>query len=116
MLHLAHRELERLVLDRDTLHFKQSVSVRYAQLIYDGLWFSTLREALAAFVDDTEKEVTGEVRVRLYKGTRRGHRPALAAQPLPPGPGHVRRGHGLRPRRTPRASSASSACPSACAP
>jgi argininosuccinate synthase len=68
VLHLAHRELERLVLDRDTLHFKQSVSVRYAQLIYDGLWFSTLREALAAFVDETEKEVTGEVRVRLFKG------------------------------------------------
>ncbi len=68
VLHLAHRELERLTLDRDTLHFKQSVSVRYAQLIYDGLWFSALREALAAFVDETEKEVTGEVRVRLYKG------------------------------------------------
>jgi len=68
VLHVAHRELERLVLDRDTLHFKQSVSLRYAQLIYDGLWFSALREALAAFVDETEKEVTGEVRVRLYKG------------------------------------------------
>ena len=68
VLHLAHREIERLVLDRNTLHFKQSVSVRYAQLIYDGLWFSTLRQALAAFVDHTEKEVTGEVRVRLYKG------------------------------------------------
>jgi argininosuccinate synthase len=69
VLHIAHRELERLVLDRDTLHFKQGISVRYAQLIYDGLWFSTLREALAGFVDETEKEVTGEVRVRLYKGT-----------------------------------------------
>jgi argininosuccinate synthase len=68
VLHLAHREVERLVLDRDTLHFKQSVSVRYAQLIYDGLWFSTLREALAAFVDFTEREVTGEVKVRLFKG------------------------------------------------
>jgi argininosuccinate synthase len=68
VLHLAHREIERLVLDRNTLHFKQSVSVRYAQLIYDGLWFSTLRQALAAFVDHTEQEVTGEVRVRLYKG------------------------------------------------
>ena len=68
VLHVAHRELERLVLDRNTLHFKQTVSVRYAQLIYDGLWFSTLREALAAFVDYTEKEVTGEVRVRLFKG------------------------------------------------
>jgi argininosuccinate synthase len=68
VLHVAHRELERLVLDRNTLHFKQTVSVRYAQLIYDGLWFSTLRQALAAFVDETEKEVTGEVRVRLFKG------------------------------------------------
>jgi argininosuccinate synthase len=68
VLHLAHRELERLVLDRDTLHFKQSVSVRYAQLIYDGLWFSTLRQCLAAFVEETERDVTGEVRLRLYKG------------------------------------------------
>jgi argininosuccinate synthase len=68
LLHAAHRELERLVLDRNTLHFKQAVSVRYAQLVYDGLWFSTLREALHAFVQFTEKEVTGEVRLRLYKG------------------------------------------------
>jgi argininosuccinate synthase len=68
VLHVAHREIERLVLDRNTLHFKQSVSVRYAQLIYDGLWFSTLRQALAAFVAYTEKEVTGEVKVRLFKG------------------------------------------------
>jgi len=72
VLHVAHRELERLVLDRNTFHFKQAVSVRYAQLIYDGLWFSTLREALAAFVDETEKEVTGEVRVRLFKGRAEG--------------------------------------------
>ena len=72
VLHVAHRELERLVLDRNTFHFKQTVSVRYAQLIYDGLWFSTLREALAAFVDETEKEVTGEVRVRLFKGRADG--------------------------------------------
>jgi argininosuccinate synthase len=68
VLYTAHRELERLVLDRDTLHFKQSVSVRYAQLIYDGLWFSTLRQALATFVEETEKDVTGEVKVRLFKG------------------------------------------------
>src|SRR2546428_11331719 len=68
VLHVAHREIERLVLDRNTLHFKQSVSVRYAQLIFDGLWFSTLRQALAAFVDYTEKEVTGDVKVRLFKG------------------------------------------------
>lgn len=68
VLYAAHRELERLVLDRNTLHFKQSVAARYAELIYDGLWFSTLRQALAAFVDFTEQDVTGEVRVRLFKG------------------------------------------------
>jgi argininosuccinate synthase len=68
VLYIAHREIERLVLDRDTLHFKQSISVRYAQLIYDGLWFSTLRTALAAFVDHTEQEVTGDVQVKLFKG------------------------------------------------
>jgi len=68
VLYIAHREIERLVLDRDTLHFKQSISVRYAQLIYDGLWFSTLRTALAAFVDHTEQEVTGDVKVKLFKG------------------------------------------------
>jgi argininosuccinate synthase len=68
VLYIAHREIERLVLDRDTLHFKQSISVRYAQLIYDGLWFSTLRTALAAFVDHTEQEVVGDVQVKLFKG------------------------------------------------
>jgi argininosuccinate synthase len=68
VLYIAHREIERLVLDRDTLHFKQSISVRYAQLIYDGLWFSTLRTALAAFVEHTEQEVTGDVKVKLFKG------------------------------------------------
>jgi argininosuccinate synthase len=68
VLYIAHREIERLVLDRDTLHFKQSISVRYAQLIYDGLWFSTLRTALAAFVDYTEQEVIGDVQVKLFKG------------------------------------------------
>ena len=69
VLYLAHREIERLVLDRNTMHFKQGLALRYAELIYDGLWFSPLREALAAFVAETQKEVTGEVRVKLFKGT-----------------------------------------------
>jgi argininosuccinate synthase len=69
VLYLAHREIERLVLDRNTMHFKQGLALRYAELIYDGLWFSPLREALAAFVTETQKEVTGEVRVKLFKGT-----------------------------------------------
>ena len=98
VLHIAHREIERLVLDRNTLHFKQSVSVRYAQLIYDGLWFSTLRQALAAFVDFTEREVTGEVKVRLFKGAAVAVGRRSSAEPLPPGPRHLRGGHGLRPQ------------------
>ncbi len=68
VLYTAHRELERLVLDRDAFHFKQQVALRYAQLIYDGLWFSPLREALEAFVERTQRDVTGDVRVRLHKG------------------------------------------------
>lgn len=65
----AHAELERLCLDRQTLHFKQHVALRYAELVYDGFWFSPLREALDAFVERTQETVTGEVRVRLYKGS-----------------------------------------------
>lgn len=68
LLHFAHRELERITLDRWTAHFKSTVSEDYANLIYNGLWFSPLREALDAFVDQTQKVVTGSVTVKLYKG------------------------------------------------
>lgn len=68
ILHLALRELERLCLDRMTLHFKELVAARYAELVYDGLWFSALREALDAFVDAVMAPVTGTVRMKLYKG------------------------------------------------
>jgi argininosuccinate synthase len=64
----AHRELESLVLDRDTLQFKDLVALKYAELVYNGLWFSPLREALDAFVDATQGPVTGSVRLKLYKG------------------------------------------------
>lgn len=64
----AHREMELLTLDRVTLHFKEIVAARYAELVYDGVWFSPLREALDAFVDSTQKTVTGTVRMKLYKG------------------------------------------------
>ncbi len=69
LLHLAHRELESLVIDRDTLHHKAEVSRRYAELVYYGLWFSPLREALDAFVDATQRFVTGTVALELYKGS-----------------------------------------------
>ena len=68
ILYYAHRELEYLCLDRATFHYKESVAIRYGELVYDGMWFCQLREALAAFVDSTQETVTGEVRLKLYKG------------------------------------------------
>ncbi len=68
VLFAAHRELELLTLDRATLHFKEMVALRYAELVYDGVWFAPLREALDAFVDKTQSTVTGAVRLKLYKG------------------------------------------------
>jgi argininosuccinate synthase len=64
----AHRELESLVLDRETMHFKDMLAIKYAELVYNGMWFSPLREALDAFVDNTQGPVTGDVRLKLYKG------------------------------------------------
>ncbi len=68
ILYFAHRELERLVLDRDTSHFKEMLAIRYAELVYNGQWFSTLRNALDAFIDVTQQNVTGKVKCKLYKG------------------------------------------------
>ena len=64
----AHKELEYLCLDRATMHCKEELSGKYADLVYDGMWFSPLREALAAFVDVTQETVTGTVTLKLYKG------------------------------------------------
>lgn len=69
ILYYAHRELEYLCLDRATLHYKEGVAIRYGELVYDGMWFSQLREALDAFVNSTQETVTGTVRVKLYKGS-----------------------------------------------
>jgi argininosuccinate synthase len=68
ILYAAHRELELLCLDRDTLHYKDIVAQRFAELVYFGQWFTPLREALSAFVDKTQETVTGTVRMKLYKG------------------------------------------------
>jgi len=68
ILYAAHRELELLCLDRDTLHYKDIVSQRFAELVYYGQWFTPLREAISAFVDVTQKYVTGTVKLKLYKG------------------------------------------------
>jgi argininosuccinate synthase len=64
----AHRELESLVIDRETMHFKEMVAVKYAEIAYNGLWFTPLREAIDAFVNATQGPVTGTVRLKLYKG------------------------------------------------
>lgn len=64
----AHAELESLVLDRETQHFKQGLALKYADLVYNGQWFTPTREAIDGFVTQTQKNVTGKVRVKLYKG------------------------------------------------
>jgi len=68
ILYKAHQELESICLDKDTLHYKQIIALRYAEIVYNGKWFSPLREALDAFVVITQKKVTGHVRLKLYKG------------------------------------------------
>ncbi len=68
ILYTAHRELESLCLDRDTAHFKEQVALRYAELVYFGKWYHTLREAIQSFITETQKTVTGWVRLKLYKG------------------------------------------------
>jgi len=68
LLLTAHRELEALCLDRDLLHYKQHVGLKYAELVYFGLWFTPLREALDAFVESTQQNMTGTVTLALYKG------------------------------------------------
>lgn len=73
ILFYAHEELERLCLDRATMHYKEMVAVKYSELVYDGMWFAPLRKALAAFVDATSDTVTGDVTLRLYKGNIISH-------------------------------------------
>jgi argininosuccinate synthase len=68
ILMAAHQEIESIVLDRDTMHFKDVIALRYAELVYYGQWFSPLREALDAFIDSTQGPVTGKARLKLFKG------------------------------------------------
>ncbi len=68
ILYKAHKVLETLTLDRDTMHYKELIAAKYADLVYFGQWFTPLREALDAFVDSTQQTVTGTVKLKLYKG------------------------------------------------
>jgi argininosuccinate synthase len=68
LLYAAHKELECLTLDRETMHFKEMAGVKYGELVYYGQWYTPLREALDAFIDSTQRNVTGSIRLKLYKG------------------------------------------------
>ena len=68
ILYKAHSVLESICLDKMTAHEKQKLSITFAELVYNGQWFTPLREALSAFVDKTQEKVTGKVRLKLYKG------------------------------------------------
>lgn len=68
LLYSAHDELERLTIDKPTYHYKQLVAQKYAEIVYDGLWYTKLREAIDAFVETTQEFVTGKVKLKLYKG------------------------------------------------
>lgn len=69
VLYAAHKALESITLDKETLHFKQILSKKYADMIYNGQWFCPLRRALDAFIDNTQERVSGTVRIKLYKGS-----------------------------------------------
>jgi len=69
ILYTAHKELESLVLDRELAHFKEIAALKYSELVYYGLWYSPLKEALDAFVHSTQKHVTGSIRLKLFKGS-----------------------------------------------
>ena len=68
LLYFAHRELEELTVDRETLRYKEAVAIKYGELIYYGLWYTPLRKALDAFIDSTQENVTGDIKLKLYKG------------------------------------------------
>jgi argininosuccinate synthase len=69
ILRAAHQGIEELTLDRETLHYKQVVALKYADLVYNGHWYTPLRDALQAFITVTQRDVTGTARIKLYKGS-----------------------------------------------
>ena len=68
ILYKAHKDLEEICLDKETAHYKESIALKFADIVYNGQWFTPLREALSAFVSQTQETVTGEVKLKLYKG------------------------------------------------
>ena len=74
----AHRELEALTLDKNMAHYKQKLALDYAEMVYNGLWFTPLREALDAFFNEASRNTTGEITLRLWKGTLQACEPEIA--------------------------------------
>ena len=68
ILYFAHQSLEEICLDKDTQHYKMQMAIKFSELVYNGLWYTPLREAMSAFVDSTQQTVTGQVKLKLYKG------------------------------------------------
>ena len=68
ILYKAHKDLEELCLDKETAHYKEVIALKFAELVYNGQWYTPLREAITAFIDKTQENVTGEVKLKLYKG------------------------------------------------
>ncbi|UQT50738.1 argininosuccinate synthase [Flavonifractor plautii] len=96
ILYRAHEVLEQITLDKDTKHMKQKLAVDFADLVYNGKWFTPLREALTAFATDTQKYVTGTVKLKLYKGNLITASISSPLHPVLRGSGHLR-GERLRP-------------------
>ncbi len=95
----AHRGIESLTLDRGAAHLKDELMPRYAELIYNGFWFSPERRMLQALIDNSQENVEGVVRLKLYKGSVSVVGRRVAKEPLQPSPRHLRRRRGLRPAR-----------------
>lgn len=68
ILYRAHKDLEELCLDKETAHYKEQIALKFADIVYNGQWFTPLRESLSAFIDKTQETVTGEIKLKLYKG------------------------------------------------
>ena len=98
ILYRAHEVLEMITIDKDTKHMKQKLAVDFADLVYNGKWFTPLREALTAFAVDTQKHVTGQVKLKLYKGNIITASRHLPREPVLREPSHLR-GERLQPGR-----------------
>ncbi len=111
----AHHHLQTLTLDRDTQHYKALLAVRYAELVYNGVWYSPLRRAIDAFVSVTQETVTGAVRVRLFKGCAPSSAAGATGRCMTPGSRRLGAARATT-TRIPRRSSGCSACRRRCLP